>query len=155
MERIRAWLRDDLFVFRFACAYALLQWLLSWWDLPGSHGWENDGVAPRDIFGGLANNLTPGHAHRYPLFHYLLIAILSCPVWLAAVFAAPDWQEASLRAALLSPAVMTGVSLVAKALSAVMSGVALVALASVCRAGFDRSSGRCAVVVAAFNFSFS
>ena len=50
------------------------------WDLPGSHGWENDGVAPRDLFGGLANNLTPGHAHRYPLLHYLVLAVPCLPV---------------------------------------------------------------------------
>lgn len=39
------------------------------WDLPSSFSWENDGLAPRDIFAGISENLRPGHAFRYPLLH--------------------------------------------------------------------------------------
>src|SRR6187397_1812180 len=83
-SRVRAWLGrlfdEDSAVALVALCFALSKLVAVGWDVPGSHGWENDGIAPRDLFGGLANNLVPGHAHRYPLLHYLLLAVLSLPV---------------------------------------------------------------------------
>ena len=40
-------------------------------SLPGTFGWECDGIAPRDLFMTVGANLTPGSGHNYPLFHAL------------------------------------------------------------------------------------
>ena len=75
--RRRVWLlaREDKQVTLLVGIFSALQVASALWDLPCMYGWENDGIAPRDLFGGLSANLTPGGAHRYPLFHYLLLGL--------------------------------------------------------------------------------
>jgi hypothetical protein len=104
--------REDRATSLIALGFLLTQLLTIAWDLPGSHGWENDGIAPRDLFGVIAKNLTPGSAHQYPLLHALLLAVLSLPVLLAAVLSGP-LTAAGVRERVLSVPCMTGVSLVA------------------------------------------
>jgi hypothetical protein len=124
------------------------------WDLPGSHGWENDGVAPRDLFGGLANNLTPGQAHRYPLLHYLVLAVPCLPVLLVAALSGPSSAEA-LRDRVLSVPTMTAVSVIAKLVATAMAALALVVLARIVRRTFGARSGRYAALFAATNLTFA
>ncbi|HEY2733045.1 MAG TPA: glycosyltransferase family 39 protein, partial [Polyangiales bacterium] len=139
------WLIGALFV------YASTQLATIAWDLPCSYGWENDGVAPRDLFGGLAFNLMPGHAHRYPLFHYALLASLTWPVVFVAALAAPSFHLNDLTLRMLSVPVLTAIALVAKLLSVAMSCVLLLALARLVRRTFDRDAGRWAFVLAGLN----
>src|SRR6186713_2756775 len=61
--------RGDPRVVRLLIAFWVFEAAGMLWDLPGAYGWENDGAAPRDFLAGLAENLTPGAAHRYPLLH--------------------------------------------------------------------------------------
>src|SRR6476620_3101171 len=82
---LQALWRADPALQRWLLAFAALQLFALLWDQPGYYGWENDGVAPRGLFGGIAQNLIPGHADRYPLFHSLLLGVLALPVLVADV----------------------------------------------------------------------
>jgi len=59
-----AWLGEDRWAVRFVLAFGLVQAGVATWDLPSSWGWEVDGVAPRELWAGLADNLRPGARHR-------------------------------------------------------------------------------------------
>jgi hypothetical protein len=148
------WLAEDRVVGLLVFAFALSQLFTVGWDLPGSHGWENDGIAPRDLFGGIAENLTPGHGHRYPLLHYLVLGVASLPVLLAAVLAGPLSGDA-IRERVLSVPCMTGISLIAKLIAVAMACLALVTLARIVRRTFSERAGRLAVLFAATNLTFA
>ena len=100
--------REDRAVAWIIFVFALSQLVAVGWDLPGSMGWENDGIAPRDFFAGLSINLTPGQGHRYPLFHNAIVAILSLPILLPAALRADDWTLPALMDQVLTVPVMTG-----------------------------------------------
>src|SRR5690606_19616219 len=104
---------DDPLIPRLLIAFVALECLGVFWDLPGSYGWENDGAAPRDLFGGIANNLNPGHGHRYPLFHYLLLGVLASPVLLLDVVVAL-LSGAEVQATVVSTPSMTAIALISK-----------------------------------------
>lgn len=134
--------------------FALTQLSTLFWDLPGSHGWENDGVAPRDIFAGFSENLTPGHGHRYPLLHYLVLALPSLPILLAAVLAGPlDFE--SVRGRILSVPCMTGLSLVAKLVAIAMACLSLLVLARIVRRTVGPRAARWTVLFGATNLTFA
>jgi len=135
-------------------AFAASQVVTWGWDLPGSHGWENDGVAPRDFFGGLAHNLTPGATHRYPLFHYLLLAVPSLPILLVALLAGPLTGTA-IQSRVLAVPTMTALSLVAKVIATFMACVSVLVLARIVRRTFGVRAGRWAALFAATNLTFA
>lgn len=137
-----------------AFAFALSELVTVSWDLPGSHGWDNDGIAPRDLFGGIAHNLTPGRTHQYPLLPYLLLGVACLPILLLATLAGPLTAEA-VRSRILSIPCMTGVSLVSKLLAAAMACLALVVLARIVRRTSGERAGRIAALFAATNLSFA
>lgn len=149
---LRALYAADTTIARIVWVFSLVQLCAMAWDMPGSYGWENDGAAPRDLFGGLAENLRPGHAHRYPLFHYLVLGILASPVLLLDVAVALFTGSAVSHVVVSVPS-MTAIALLSKALSVAMMGVALLALARVCRTCFSPLAARWAVVFAAVNLS--
>jgi len=148
-------LREDRTVAWIVVVFALSQLVAIGWDLPGSYGWENDGIAPRDIFAGIAINLTPGQGHRYPLFHNLLIGVLSIPILLPAALSAESWTLPALMEQILTVPTMTGVSLVAKLAGVLMACVALVAIARIARRTVSAEAGRWAAVWAATCLSFA
>jgi hypothetical protein len=119
------------------------------------YGWENDGVAPRDLFGGLAFNLMPGNGHRYPLFHYLLLALLVWPVVLVGARRARSWQLPDLMQSVLSVPVLTGIACIAKLVAVAMGCLTVLALARVARRTFSPAAGRWAAAFAALNLSLS
>jgi hypothetical protein len=156
--RVVAWLgrlfTEDRAVARIALVFALSELVTLGWDLPGSHGWENDGVAPRDLFGGLANNLVPGHAHRYPLLHYVVLAVPSLPVLLVAALAGPLSADA-IRNRVLSVPTMTAISVIAKLVATTMAVVTLVVLGRIVRRTAGARAGRFAALFAATNLTFA
>jgi hypothetical protein len=148
--------REDRTVLWLAVGWALFQLAGALWDLPSSHGWENDAVAPRDLFGGVAINLTPGRGHRYPLLHYLLLALLSVPVLLVGVLSAAEMTGEAIRASVLSLGVMTGISVVAKLVTIGMGVVCLLVIARMTRRLFDSTdAGRFAAAGLALCLSFA
>jgi hypothetical protein len=140
---------EDRGVARALYLWAALQLLIALWDLPGAYGWENDGIAPRDVFGGLAINLTPGQGHRYPLFHYLLVTLVAWPAWLFGLLAAGDFSPRAIEQRILQPDVMTATSLAAKAIAVAMGIVALLVLARIVRRTWSAEAGRWAAFFAA------
>jgi hypothetical protein len=133
-------------------AFLAVQLASMFWDLPSSHGWENDGAAPRDFLGGIADNLRWGHAHRYPLFHYLAIGALSAPVLLADAVAAA-LTGAPIAALVTSVPSMTAIALATKALHAGMMLVALASLARSLADLFGVMAARWGAVLAMLNLS--
>ena len=146
--------REDRVVSLVALGFLATELVAVAWDVPGAHGWENDGVAPRDLFGGLAENLTPGHAHRYPLLHYLLLAVPCFPILLVATLAGP-LDATSVRERVLSVACMSGISVVARLLAMAMATLALVTLARMVRRTWGVRAGRFTALFAATNLTFA
>ena len=125
------------------------------WDLPSSFSWENDGVAPRDIFAGIAENLHPGSAFRYPLLHPLLLGVLCLPVLLPAALRAPSLHLADLQPAILATPVMTACALIGRVVAIAAAVVALAALGRITARAAGRRAGLWAEAFAAANFSFA
>jgi hypothetical protein len=148
-------IREDRTVGWIVLVFALSQLLAIGWDLPGSYGWENDGIAPRDFFAGLAINLTPGQGHRYPLLHNAIVAVLCIPILLPAALAAEEWTLPALMDQILTVPVMTGCSLVAKLLGLVMACIALLTIARIARRTVSAEAGRWAAIWAATCLSFA
>ncbi|MBN1224116.1 MAG: glycosyltransferase family 39 protein [Candidatus Aminicenantes bacterium] len=135
--------------------FALTQLSAIGWDLPGTFTWENDGVAPRDIFAGIALNIRPGEGHNYPLFHYLILGLLCLPILLPAAVTAPDWSIGSLKKVILTVPVMTNCALVAKALAVAMSVVTILVLARIVRRTVNDRAAIWTALFAATNLSFA
>ena len=148
-------IREDRTVGWIVLIFALSQLIAVGWDLPGAYGWENDGIAPRDFFAGLAINLTPGQGHRYPLFHNAVIALLCIPILLPAALGAEEWTLPALMDQILTVPVMTGCSLVAKLVGVIMACIALLVLARIARRTVNAEAGRWAAVWAATCLSFA
>ncbi len=124
------------------------------WDLPSSFSWENDGVAPRDIFAGIAENLRPGSAFRYPLLHPLALGLLCLPVLLPAALRAPSLRLADLQPAILAPAVMTACALIGRLVAISAALVALAALGRIAGRLAGRRASLWTEAFAAANLSF-
>ncbi|UCH30111.1 MAG: glycosyltransferase family 39 protein [Myxococcales bacterium] len=148
-------LREDRAIGWIVALFVLSQLTAMGWDLPGSYGWENDGIAPRDFFAGIAINLTPGQGHRYPLFHNLLVGVLSIPVLLPAALRAEDWSLPALMEQILTVPTMTGVSIVAKGVGLTMACVSIFAIARIARRTVNEQAGRWAAIWAATSLSFA
>lgn len=91
------------------------------WGLPGSDGWDNDGVAPRDFLPGLAETFTSGHFYTYPPVHLALLAVVTLPITLAGVLSAPSHALADVVGEMLKPGYMTAIAYVARFVSLLMS----------------------------------
>ena len=148
-------LRKDPAVGWIVLAFALSQLTAIGWDLPGSYGWENDGIAPRDFFVGIALNLTPGQGHRYPLFHNLVVGVLCIPLLLPAALRADAWTLPALREQILMVPTMTGCSIVAKLVSLFMACVSVLIIARIARRTVSAEAGRWSAIWAATSLSFA
>jgi hypothetical protein len=148
-------MREDRTLGWIVLVFALSQLIAIGWDLPGAYGWENDGIAPRDFFAGIATNLTPGQGHRYPLFHNVLLGVLCIPILLPAALSAEQWTLPALMEQILTVPVMTGCSLVAKLVAIVMACVSLLVSARIARRTVSAEAGRWAAIWAATCLSFA
>jgi hypothetical protein len=148
-------IREDRTVGWIVLVFVLSQPVAVGWDLPGSYGWENDGIAPRDFFAGIAINLTPGQGHRYPMFHNVLVGILCIPILLPAALSAEEWTLPSLMEEILTVPVMTGCSLVAKLIGLLMACVSVLVLARIARRTVSAQAGRWAAIWGATCLSFA
>lgn len=142
----------DPFVGRLLIGFVVFELLWVGWDQPGFYGWENDGAAPRGFFQGIADNLLPGHAHRYPLFHYLLIGILCVPVLLIDL-AVAGLSGVPLVDVVVSTPSMTAIAVLTKLLHLGMTGLGLLAAARIWTTLFDARSARWALAFTVTNTS--
>lgn len=148
-------LGDDVILKRILLIFIAVQVAGALWDLPGDHGWENDGIAPRGVFSGLSGNLKPGNAHRYPLFHYVLSVIASVPALLLTPFVAGGFDKAALLGAGAGTVVMTGVSICVKLLNIALSALGVAALSAFARRTVDVQAARFCALFCVLNLSFS
>jgi len=148
-------IREDRAVGWIVLVFIVSQLIAVGWDLPGSHGWENDGIAPRDFFAGIAINLTPGQGHRYPMFHSVLVGLLCLPILLPAALSAAEWTLPALKEQVLTVPVMTGCSIVAKLVALLMACVSLLVLARIARRTLSEGAGRWAAIWGATCLSFA
>jgi hypothetical protein len=153
-RHLAALAREDRIATLVVIGFALTELVTVAWDLPGSHGWENDGLAPRDLFAGIAHNLTPGQGHQYPLLHCLVLAVLSLPVLLPAVLTG-SLDAASVRERVLSIPTMTGISLIAKLVAIAMACASLLVLARIVRRTTNVRAGRLAALFGATCLTFA
>ena len=145
--------RDDAVVFWLVVAFALSQVAAIGWDLPGSYGWDNDGVAPRELFSGLARSFTPGKASTYPLLHYAILGVLCLPIALAAALGAGSWTMPALTQAMLAVPVMTAIAVVARLVAVAMGCVAVLALWRMAARTLSARAARLAVLCAVTSLS--
>ena len=140
------------FVWRLLLCFVLFELLLVGWDQPGFYGWENDGAAPRGFFQGIADNLLPGRAHRYPLFHYLLIGLLCAPVLLVDLAVAVATSTPVVEVVVSTPS-MTAMALLTKLLHLGMTSFGLLVAARIWTTLFDRRTARWALAFTVTNLS--
>jgi len=114
---------------RLATHWAFLPLLLAlalrltaiWWGLPASDGWDNDGIAPRDVFPGLVASFTPGEFYTYPPLHLAVLAVLSSPVAIWGALASPSLHVGDVVTTLLAPSYMTWFAAIARVVALVLS----------------------------------
>jgi len=116
-ESARPWLEVSSPLAWVLAAALLLRCAGLTWGLPASDGWDNDGIAPRDIWPGLIASFTQGQYFTYPPAHLALLAILTAPITLFVLArtsnpgaapcptAAPSWEE--LRRCVEAPSAHT------------------------------------------------
>jgi len=103
------------------CAAAALRITGLFWGLPAADGWDNDGFAPRNFLTALALTYTPGSYFTYPPLHAFLLAVLTLPGILIALFSLPSFTQADVVATFTSPGLATYFAVVARLVSLVMS----------------------------------
>src|SRR5262249_44366015 len=101
------------------------------WGLPGSDGWDNDGVAPRDFLPGLASSFTPGHFYTYPPVHLAILAILTLPITCVALVRAPSMAIPDIVGEIIKVPYMTATAYVARFVSLGMSLATVVFIARI------------------------
>lgn len=135
--------------------FAISQLVVMGWDLPGSFGWENDGIAPRGFLSNLLYNLTPGQGHHYPMFHSLLLVVVCAPFLVPAVVGAGGLSGDALDAVILTTDVMTGCAIMGKLLSIAMACVAVAMVARVTTRLWTRRAGQIAAALVAVNIAMA
>jgi hypothetical protein len=91
------------------------------WGMPASDGWDDDGVAPRDFLVGVMETYWPGHHYTYPPLHLLILTVTTAPVWVAALLRAPSLDPAAVIHAFIGVPTMTGMAVIARAVTVALS----------------------------------
>jgi hypothetical protein len=115
----RQWRSSPLFWILVAAA--LMRTAAITWGLPASDGWDDDGVAPRNFLVGLVETYTPGHHFTYPPLHMFILAVLSLPGIVAALFHASSFVPKDVIAEMIHVPYMTYFAVVARIVSVVFS----------------------------------
>lgn len=137
-----------------AVVFAMCQLASVGWDLPSSFSWDNDGIAPRDIFAGVADNLRPGSGDRYPLLHYVIVGTLSLPFLLLGLLGARSFAFTDLRDAMLAVPVMTAVSLTARLVAVCMATIIVLVLSRMAARACSPRAGRYTALMLATHCTF-
>jgi hypothetical protein len=125
------------------------------WGLPGTEGWDDDGVAPRDFLYGVAETFTPGHFYTYPPLHLVLLALLTSPVWIVGLVRSPSLSPRDVVHEFLNVPYMTTFALVARAVAVAMSIGVVFSLAKVAEELSGRRAGLTVAVVVGLNAPFA
>lgn len=117
--RLLRWCRSPLFWV--LCAAAALRLAGIAWGLPASDGWDDDGVAPRNFLVGLVQTYAPGSHFTYPPLQMILLAVLTAPGSLLALFNAPSLHQHDVIGEMIRVPYMTFFAVVARLVSVAMS----------------------------------
>lgn len=103
------------------CVAAALRVTGLFWGLPAADGWDDDGFAPRNFLTALALTYTPGSYFTYPPLHAFVLAVLTLPGILVALFQVPSFTQADVIGEITKPGYMTFFAVVARLVSLAMS----------------------------------
>lgn len=125
------------------------------WGLPATDGWDNDGVAPRDVFPGLAASFTPGEYYTYPPLHLAVLAVLSSPVAAWGYFSTPGHALPDVVRTMLAPGPMTALALIARFVALVLSLATTWLVGDLARRTHGERAARAAAFAGAVNLGFT
>ena len=91
------------------------------WGLPAADGWDDDGFAPRNFLTALALTYKPGAFFTYPPLHAFVLAILSLPAALVALWHAHSFSQADIVGEFTKPQYMTVFAVVARLVNIILS----------------------------------
>ena len=118
-DQARAWSRSPLFWI--VLLAAALRIIAIGWGLPASDGWDDDGIAPRDIVVGVIETYTPGHYYIYPPLQFIILTVLTLPVSIVALINAHSLHPQDIIAAFTQVRYMTVFAIVARMVDWAMS----------------------------------
>ncbi len=121
------------------------------WGLPGSEGWDNDGIAPRDFLPGLLASFTPGQYYTYPPLQPILLTIVTLPITLWGLVTAPGLTPQLLVRHFLGIPYMTAYAILARVVTVGMSLGLTWNLGRVARLAWGPRAGLWAVVITGLN----
>lgn len=126
------------------------------WGMPSSDGWDNDGIAPRDILVGIFQTYKTGVFYIYPPLQHWILAILTLPVTLFTVARLPSYDEAVVVSAFVNAEkAMTAYAVIARLVSLFMSLATIVFLWDWARRAFGERAGLLAAAAVALNQTFT
>jgi len=146
---LRHWCRSPLF-WILVIAGALRLASLGW-GLPGTTGWDDDGIAPRDFLFGVYKTYAPGLFYTYPPLHLILLTILTTPVWIPVLLGAKSFAQPDMIAAFLQVPVMTFFAEIARLVSVAMSLGTIVVVGKMAELVGGSRAGLFAATVCALN----
>ena len=121
------------------------------WGLPASDSWDDDGIAPRDIFVGVIMTYAPDSYYIYPPLHFVLLSLLTWPGAVAALLSSHSLRQADVIASFIQIPYMTFFSLVARSVSVLMSLATIVVIGKTAEHIGGRRAGYCAAGVCALS----
>lgn len=121
------------------------------WGLPGSDGWDDDGVAPRNFLVGIVQTYTPGAFFAYPPLHMILLLILTLPGTIITLMHAHSFAPPDVIASFIAVPTMTFFALVARLLSIVMSLGTIFVIGQLTEAVAGKRAGACAAAACALD----
>ena len=125
------------------------------WGLPGSDGWDDDGIAPRDFLVGTYMTYWRSHYFTYPPVHLVLLTILTLPVTIAGLARAASWTQQDVVAELIRVPYMTTFAVVARLVTGAMAIGIVCVVARIGEALWGRRAGIWAAAVVALNVVFT
>jgi 4-amino-4-deoxy-L-arabinose transferase-like glycosyltransferase len=121
------------------------------WGLPAADGWDDDGVAPRNFLVGLIQTYSPGSHFTYPPLHMFILALLTLPGWIVALFLAPALNPHAVIAEIINVPYMTFFAVVARLVSIAMSLATIVLIGKMAQRIGGKRAGYLAAAAAALN----
>ncbi|MGD0678891.1 MAG: hypothetical protein ABSC94_26095 [Polyangiaceae bacterium] len=91
------------------------------WGMPGTDGWDDDGVAPRDFLIGVVDTVWPGHHYIYPPLHLMILTVATAPIWVARLLTVPSFEPSVLVHHFIQVPTMTAMAIVARLVSVGLS----------------------------------
>jgi hypothetical protein len=121
------------------------------WGLPASDGWDDDGIAPRDIVVGVIETYTPRHYYIYPPLQFIILTVLTLPVSIVALMNAHSLHPQDIIASFIQIRYMTVFAIVARLVSWAMSLATMVLVFRLTERVADRRAGLFAAAACALS----